>query len=134
MLAFDWTKFLTLAQFLSKSQEESALRSAVSRAYYSAFIIALRRAEQQGYYYRSDISGGSHDQLWDVYDLNKNDATCVEIAKIGQRMKRRRHGADYRDFITRRWPQEATDTIRDAVDCHRLISQLGNGLPQDLRK
>jgi hypothetical protein len=134
MAAFDWTKFLTLAQFLSKSKEESALRSAVSRAYYSAFIIASRRAEKQGYEYRKDISRGSHDQVWDVYEVNVNDATCVEIAKIGQRMKRRRHGADYRDVVTSRWSQEATETIRDAVDCHRLISQLGNGLPKDLRK
>lgn len=102
MPPFDWKTFLVLAQLLSKMPEEAALRSAVSRAYYSAYIIALRRAQLQGYISKSDELGGSHDQLWDLYDRNQQDQNCVEIANIGRRMKRRRTGADYRDFFSNR--------------------------------
>jgi uncharacterized protein (UPF0332 family) len=131
MPPFDWKQFLVLAQTLSNNTDEASLRSSVSRAYYSAFNTALRRAESHGYVSKSDQLGGMHDNLWDLYANNK-DITCENIAKIGQRMKRRRVSADYRSFFSNRPSQEALDTIRDATDCLQLIAQLASGLPADV--
>jgi uncharacterized protein (UPF0332 family) len=129
--SFNWKHFLVVAQMLSKNPDEASLRSAVSRAYYSAFISALRRAESLGYDSKSDPLGSSHDNLWELYENNR-DTTCENIAKIGKRMKRARVGADYRDFFTNRWNQESLDAIKDALECLNLISQLGTGLPADV--
>jgi uncharacterized protein (UPF0332 family) len=43
-LTFDWRRYLSLAEDLSKRDEEAAHRCAVSRAYYSAYCYARDRA------------------------------------------------------------------------------------------
>jgi len=41
MNSFDWEEFLILAEELEKRGDEASLRSAISRAYYSTFHMAL---------------------------------------------------------------------------------------------
>lgn len=42
-MAFDWQEFLDLAEQLLESDSEAALRSAISRAYYSLFTPVTQR-------------------------------------------------------------------------------------------
>jgi hypothetical protein len=64
-MPFDWNQYLTLAKTLSQAvTDEASLRSAVSRSYYSAFKLALERAELNGYRDKFDETGSSHQLLW----------------------------------------------------------------------
>ena len=57
-MPFDWNEFLTLAKALSRAvSDEASLRSAVSRSYYSAFKLAMERAELNGYRDKFDETG-----------------------------------------------------------------------------
>lgn len=47
--SFDWAGYLSLADYLASRPDEAARRSAISRAYYYVYNIALRRAEQNGF-------------------------------------------------------------------------------------
>jgi uncharacterized protein (UPF0332 family) len=130
MSPFDWNQFLTLAQTLSQMQDEASLRSAVSRAYYCAFNTAMARAEAAGYRPKADAAGGMHDLLWQLYGRNE-DRVCQEIFLLGARMKLRRTRADYKLVFPR--PRDgAREAVNDANQCLRLISRLGQGLPQDV--
>jgi uncharacterized protein (UPF0332 family) len=128
-MSFDWNNYLELAKTLSVAvADEASLRSAVSRAYYCAFNLAMARAAANSY--RSPDDGSSHDLLWALYGRN-NDAACKQLALVGPRMKRRRVKADYRaDY--HRLAEEVKDAIADAEQCAALIASLPKGLPVDL--
>jgi hypothetical protein len=67
-MAFDWHSYLALAKTLATATtDEASLRSAVSRSYYSAFNLAMLRAEANGYGDESDAIGSSHYRLWELY-------------------------------------------------------------------
>ena len=54
-MQFDWNQYLTLANKLALSSgDEASLRSAISRAYYCAFNLALAKAKINGYRPKSD--------------------------------------------------------------------------------
>jgi uncharacterized protein (UPF0332 family) len=129
MPPFTWTEFLALAKSLSQNTDEASLRSAVSRAYYSVFNVALARAEERGYRPKGDARGGMHDLLWQMYERNEDDV-CRQISVLGPRMKRRRVIADYKTLFSRPLDQ-ANDAITEAEKCHELLSQLAQGLPVD---
>ena len=61
-MKFDWEEYFNLAQELAGTNEEAKLRSAVSRAYYSAFCLARN--------YLRDIQ--QYPRLWrnKTYDIN----------------------------------------------------------------
>jgi hypothetical protein len=130
-MPFDWKEFLVLAGTLSKNKDEASLRSAVSRAYYCAFNIAMERAEANGYVPKGDATAGMHDQLWQLYDRNQ-DPICQQIGLLGPRMKRRRVRADYRRFFSNRQPDEAQGAIDDANKCLTLLASLAANLPSDV--
>ena len=48
-MPFDWSEFLTLADELGKRADEASLRSALSRAYYYVYHLALRRAQDNNF-------------------------------------------------------------------------------------
>jgi len=50
-MAFDWTDYLQLARELAKYGTDAGHRSAVSRAYYYVYHLALSRAESNGFSY-----------------------------------------------------------------------------------
>ena len=99
-MSFDWTNYLNLAQELTGaattlSNEEAKLRSAISRAYYAAFIQArnhLRDREQ----YLTPPGGNPH---YDV-PLQFQQSTDVRRRAIGvnlNRLRKHRNFADYAD-------------------------------------
>lgn len=59
---FNWNGYFTLANELARRADEASRRSAISRAYYYVYHLALGRAATNGFQF---IAGeGSHMQLW----------------------------------------------------------------------
>lgn len=129
MTAFDWNQFLVLAVELSNRTEESALRSAISRAYYCVYHIAKART---GAYRFSTDTGSSHEQLWDLYARN-DDNTCKEIALIGNRLRLKRVTADYRAVFTR-IEEVLPEVLKDAKRCLNLLSSLHQDYPKPVER
>jgi hypothetical protein len=131
-MSFDWKEYLNLAKKLAaEKSNDAALRSAISRSYYCVFNLAMQRAEANQFKAKDDAS--SHDQLWSLYARNKSDATCVRLASIGPRLKRRRVKADYRHYVNR-LHAEVEEAITDAEECLALIAALKPDMPQDLAR
>ena len=96
-MAFDWRTFLTLAQILVKQESnDAALRSAISRAYYAAYIVARRHWETANGPVPRE--GSSHKIIWDGY-ANGSGNIERRIATDGNTMFTHRNRADYDDNI-----------------------------------
>jgi uncharacterized protein (UPF0332 family) len=131
-MAFDWHSYLALAKKLAAATtDEASLRSAVSRSYYSAFNLARLRAESNGYRNKFDVTGSSHDLLWELYSRNTTHAGCVRLSILGPRMKRRRVKADYGDDFSQR-PEELKDAVENADECVAILSSLPKEFPKDI--
>ncbi len=95
---FDWTSYYTLANELAGRADEASLRSAISRAYYYVYHLALARAAGNGF---EILPGeGSHTQLWRNYSLSP-ELTCRKLAEIAKRLKEKRERADYHERYPR---------------------------------
>ncbi|PYV15129.1 MAG: hypothetical protein DMG21_16040 [Acidobacteria bacterium] len=91
-MPFDWNDFLSLAQRLAASTDEASKRTAISRAYYCAFILAFERAESAGCRYPR--GEGYHQWCWRKYSETP-DSSCRKLAVEGNRMLALRVRADY---------------------------------------
>lgn len=95
---FDWTGYYTLARELAGRADEASRRSAISRAYYYVYHLALARASRNGFQL---IEGEpSHKQLWRNYS-DSPDHGCRKLAEIAKRLKEKRERADYNRFYPR---------------------------------
>jgi uncharacterized protein (UPF0332 family) len=119
-MVFDWAEYLTLAEELAmRHDDEAALRSAVSRAYYAAFCQARNRLRQEGV----DIpkTGAAHRVVWSTY-RGATEALRRQIGNAGDRLRRSRNKADYDDEV----PRLAT-VVEDALaKAKRLVESLEN--------
>lgn len=120
-MSFNWSEYLGLAQQLAgKAQisatQESRLRSAISRAYYAAFILARNYLRDE-----ESISIPRQEGHKYVIDQFNNDADPTRRG-IGESLKRLRYNrnkADYDDTfpnlptITKRMLKLANKTISD---------------------
>ncbi len=86
-MSFNWGDYVSLAEDLLMRTEESALRSAISRAYYGAFGIARNRKLQR-------ITGNVHAQVINAY-RRSGDANERAIGMILDILRRSRNEADY---------------------------------------
>ncbi len=124
-MAFDWTDYLQLARELAKYGTEAGHRSAVSRAYYYVYHLALSRAESNGFVL---LPGeGTHAQLWRVFK-GSPDANCQYLATIGNRLKAKRVLADY-DAAYGRLHEETLGLLADAETFATLLAKLPPRLP-----
>jgi hypothetical protein len=130
MNAFDWNEFLKLAIELSKRTDEASLRTAISRAYYSAYNTAARRPAVVQYRFSDD--GSSHDQLWALYERNADD-NCKRLAMLGGRMKRKRVQADYRSLYPR-VAEELIGVLEDAQECAAIMASLNPKYPEPVAR
>jgi uncharacterized protein (UPF0332 family) len=91
---FDWADYLTLAQELAtRSSDEAALRSAISRAYYAAFCEARNTLRQDGV---NTDNLRSHWSLWAKYRDDPDPIRQI-IGEDGNRVRGYRTQADYLD-------------------------------------
>ncbi|MDF9540338.1 hypothetical protein P5750_08695 [Bacillus cereus] len=88
---FNWSDFLTLAEELSERQDEPSKRSAISRAYYSAFCNAREYLAQKEFKYTS--KDRAHETVWKTFDRLGPQGKKISIQ--GDRLKRMRVRADY---------------------------------------
>jgi hypothetical protein len=98
MSSFDWNGYLTLAEELSTRSDEASKRSAISRAYYFVYNLALERAKQNRFETKRDEA--THVQLWKLYGASP-DPLCQSLSELARRLKSRREQADYEKFFPR---------------------------------
>jgi len=110
-MPFDWREYLNLAQFLfdnadkSSFSEQSALRSAVSRAYYAAFCYARDYAQaKQGF--MPDFTAEDHTRI----RIHFEQKQMINMADRLDRLRHWRNQCDYRNEAFR-----LRDTAKDAV-------------------
>src|SRR4028119_2002178 len=105
-MKFDWSEYFYLARELAETSEEAKLRSAVSRAYYSAFCLArnyLRDIEQDPTLSRNktyDINVHKHVADEFIHHKSNHKSKSKTMREIGNDLKRlrnMRNKADYED-------------------------------------
>lgn len=120
---FEWLNFLDLAQMLSQSQDdEAALRSAISRAYYAAYHHWLGYAQTRrtnAFKHKKD-DPASHQSLISWFK-QRPDEKDVIIGDALDEIKRTRVLADY-NAAARVHPAFVLRTIENVQTCIRLPS------------
>ncbi len=116
---FDWSKYLELAGELGKRADEASLRSAISRAYYYVYHLALKRARANDFTF---VTGGMHGQLWRVFSESP-EPDCRKLGAIAGRLQSRRQRADYEPIFAR-VDEEIPGTLADAQDFEALLVKL----------
>jgi uncharacterized protein (UPF0332 family) len=93
-MSFDWNLYLELAKELGATAKESAKRSAVSRAYYSAFHAASSSLKNNKVPMNPKDARSPHLRIWVVYTASTK-LECRRIGNAGLRLKNDRVEADY---------------------------------------
>jgi uncharacterized protein (UPF0332 family) len=119
-MPFEWSDFLTLAEDLANRGDEASLRSALSRAYYYVYHLALNRAERNQF--KAQSGEGTHTQLWRLYRLNP-DPDCKKLAEIAARIKEKRERADYNSSYAR-IDEDVPGMLADARDFAIRLARL----------
>lgn len=120
-MPFDWQDYYDLAKELSEREEEAALRTAISRAYYAAFCSAQIKVKQRAPDLVREDGQGSHEVVWRWFKRQNNRA-LNEIGTWGLRLRDDRVSADYRagnntDAV---WVQDALDDAGNIL--RRLVN------------
>lgn len=89
---FDWNGYLSLAKELSESEEEAKQRTAISRAYYSAYRLMRDRMTSGSYSGKSN----SHAEIWRFAGKSSNLKECMSD---GFSLKELRQKADYENCM-----------------------------------
>jgi hypothetical protein len=117
---FDWSEYFQLAEELAKRTDEASIRSALSRAYYYVYHLALQRAQDNGFGARP--GEGTHKQLWRNYSGSPEPA-CQILAEIAARLKEKRERADYQKTYYR-IADDLPTMLADARDFANRLRQL----------
>ena len=103
-MKFDWSEYFYLAKELAETSEEAELRSAVSRAYYSAFCLArnylrdIQLDPRLSWHKTYDINAHQYVAEEFIYHQSKSQI-MIEIAKDLTRLRIMRNKADYEDTM-----------------------------------
>jgi|SRR5690242_6851275 len=122
---FNWSEYFRLASELATQQDEASLRSALSRAYYYVYHLALQRAEANNF--RAIQGEASHKQLWRVFS-GSPEPECQRLATIAERLKEKRERADYNGHFPR-IAEEVPALLQDAQDFARRLRVLDSRHP-----
>jgi uncharacterized protein (UPF0332 family) len=94
-MPFDWSLYLDLAKRLSAENSEEAMRSGISRAYYSVYCTARNHLHESGI--PAPATGEAHKWVWTRFSNGRAD--CRRLGTFGLRLQRRRQKADYEDDV-----------------------------------
>jgi len=123
---FNWSEYLSLAEELgNRATDEAALRTAISRAYYYVFHLALQRAERNGF--TTSRGESSHIKLWTLFTMSP-EPSCLSLGQIAMRLKEKRERADYNSHFAR-IEEEIPPTLADARRFEALLSTLADRHP-----
>ena len=127
-MSFDWTDFLTLAEILQGSLttatpavDEAALRSVVSRAYYSVFGLARRRV-RIGEGVAFPPTGAVHAAVARHYG-RADESDRKRIAEDLLWLRDRRNQCDYDDDVSD-LPSVAEEALNLAHEVINLLARL----------
>ena len=129
-MTFDWTGFFSLAEKLfedpqSPGPEEACLRSAVSRAYYAAFKVALEFAENTSEFEPTGY-GSDHSSL-PIHLQGDDDKDIRQLGVELRRLRDDRAQADYKDVLDQN-PQKLAEKSVDTA--RNIINELGSSQAQ----
>lgn len=117
---FDWSEYLRLAGELGRRADEASLRSAISRAYYYVYHLAMARAEANSF---KPVGGeGTHTQLWRLFSMSP-EPDCQRLARIARRLKAQRERADYENYFAR-VVEEVPALLEDVQEFVGLLARL----------
>jgi hypothetical protein len=125
-MAFDWNDYFRLAEHLAQADDEASKRTSVSRAYYSAFHDAMTRAERNC---GRKLGGNSHQWCWDRFIYTQDD-TSNQLGLDGNRLKVKRHKADYEAAKIHRLDEFVAGALEDARDLKQRIATLDLQYPR----
>ena len=103
-MKFDWSEYFNLAKELAETSKEAELRSAVSRAYYSAFCLArnylrdIQLDPRLSWHKTYDINAHQYVAEEFIYHQSKSQI-MIEIGKDLSRLRKMRNKADYEDTM-----------------------------------
>ncbi len=119
-MSFDWSQYLHLARELAEeTTDETKMRSAISRAYYAAFIKARNYLqEREGL---TIPTQNSHQYVINQFK-DSQEKVCEKIGNRLKRLRNRRNQADYDNTF----PDLADRTKESLTLGRRIISGLGN--------
>jgi hypothetical protein len=110
---FEWTQFHAFAGRLLDSDDDAALRSAVSRDYYVVFHRAKQVVEMLDPGFSPARGYESHRAIWDaVRALRRKQATT--LARVGESLLAKRKLADYQQACTG-WRERAQMAHEEAA-------------------
>lgn len=92
-MPFNWADYYVIAETLSRNADEASQRSAISRAYYCVYHLALNHLSEHHNFQYSE-GKPAHDQVW--REFNNKGISYREIWNKGDRLKKLRVDADYR--------------------------------------
>ena len=114
-MTFDWSQYLVLAEALATQPDnEAALRSAVSRAYYAAFCSAREYLLSTNMLFgrRPRRTRLSPRAVWRTYQRDVDR----RIAMDGNRLRELRNLVDYEDVV-----HDLDNAVRSALSMSRRI-------------
>jgi uncharacterized protein (UPF0332 family) len=117
-MPFNWNDFLTLAEQLANQPDDASKRTAISRAYYCVFNLAFARAETTAG--PKPENATYHYWCWKQY-IESGDRSCRQLGIAGDRMKKLRVKADYKDGDIRRLGEKVQGILTDA---HQFLTDL----------
>ncbi|MBC6475923.1 MAG: HEPN domain-containing protein [Hormoscilla sp. GM102CHS1] len=119
-MSFDWSQYLHLARELAeKTTDEAKMRSAISRAYYAAFIKA--RNYLQEWEGLTIPTQNTHQYVIDQF-RNSEEQVRKNIGNRLNRLRLYRNQSDYDNTF----PDLANKTRESLTLGRRIISGLGN--------
>ncbi|MEW6409979.1 MAG: hypothetical protein AB1488_07690 [Nitrospirota bacterium] len=91
-MSFNWKDYVYFAEELLSREEESCLRSSISRGYYGVFCITRNKKDYQNYKPKS-----GENIHWVVINAYKNSSDRNEqnIGRILDKLRKSRNDADY---------------------------------------
>jgi len=111
LIVFEWEDFLALAERLVREvDDESSLRTGISRAYYAAYHVAAIRVRANGLLTRRH----THQRAWSSL---ASEAALEDAARSGDFLRRLRVAADYRG----RFPGDIRAQVRTSVELARDV-------------
>ena len=131
---FNWANFQTIADELAKRDDETAIRSAISRYYYAVFGSA--RLYLIDYKNRQSLANKTSNVHRDVKNILEYspDETESEIGENLNKMRKLRNDADYDWKKDKRYfKKEIKGIKKKSHDCLNSIEYLKNNPPIDLK-
>jgi uncharacterized protein (UPF0332 family) len=124
-MSFDWSGYLTLAEYLNQhaddfSDQEAVYRSVVSRAYYAVFCLARNYVKDVD---RAEFHGNDHQRLQN-HLRNHSDKSRKKLGNQLRNLHQHRIKADYHDKLDEPPVNKASRALAEAGNIQAGLEQV----------